>query len=78
MARHSTIFCQVLQLVGSHAFRKIEQEGFAPKRKDRKLFRRAQFAAMMFAHITHRTSLGDLESHFDAQSSKLYHEAPGE
>ncbi|MCP4614286.1 MAG: DUF4372 domain-containing protein, partial [Planctomycetes bacterium] len=77
MAHHSTIFSQVLQLVDRHEFRKIENDGFAPKRRYRKLTRWGQFAAMIFAHITGRTSLRDLESQFEAQSPKLYHAGAG-
>lgn len=73
MAHHSTIFSQLLQLVDRHDFRKLEQAGFKPKRKYRKLTRWGQFVAMMFAQITQRSSLRDLEGHFDAHSSRLYH-----
>ncbi len=77
MAHHNTILAQLLQLISRHDFRKIEQNGFAPKRKYRKLSRWGQFAAMMFAQITQRTSLRDLESSFSAHSSRLYHIGSG-
>ena len=50
MANHSTILSRLLQLVYRHDFRKIEQQGFAPRRKYRALSRWSRFTAMMFTH----------------------------
>jgi len=77
MAHHSTILSQLLQLVDRYEFHKIEQEGFAPKRKYRTLSRWSQFVAMMFAQITRRTSLRDLTGLLDAHSARLYHAGSG-
>jgi transposase len=77
MVHHSTILSQLLQLVDRHDFRKIEQAGFAPKRKYRTLSRWSQFVAMMFAQLGNRQSLRDIEGHFDAHSARLYHAGAG-
>jgi putative transposase len=73
MAHSSTIFSQLLQLVSRHDFRRIEEEGFKLGRKPRSLTRWGQFLAMMFAHLTARSSLRDIASQFGAQTRRLYH-----
>jgi putative transposase len=73
MAHSSTIFSQLLQLVSRHDFRRIEEDGFRPGRKPRSLTRWDQFVAMMFAHLTTRSSLRDIASQLGAQARRLYH-----
>ena len=73
MAHSSTIFSQLLQLVSRHDFRRIEEEGFKLGRKPRSLTRWGQFVAMMFAHLTARSSLRDIASQLGAQTRRLYH-----
>lgn len=73
MAHSNTIFHQLLQLLDKHDFRRIEQNGFKPKRKYRTLSRWGQFVVMMFAQITGRSSLRDIVHQFQFQSGKLYH-----
>ena len=72
MAHSNTIFHQLLQLLDKHDFRRIEQNGFKPKRKYRTLSRWGQFVVMMFAQITGRSSLRDIVHQFQFQSGKLY------
>ena len=73
MAHSSTIFSQLLQLVSRHDFRRIEEEGFKLGRKPRSLTRWGQFVAIMFAHLTARSSLRDIASQLGAQTRRLYH-----
>jgi hypothetical protein len=73
MAHSSTTFSQLLQLVSRHDFRRIEEEGFKFGRKPRSLTRWGQFVAMMFAHLTARSSLRDIASQLGAQTRRLYH-----
>lgn len=73
MAHSTTIFSQLLQLVWKHDFKRIEQEGFKPGRKPRSLTRWGQFVAMMFAHVSGRSSLRDIASQLGAQARRLYH-----
>ena len=73
MAHSNTIFYQLLQLLNRHDFRRIEQNGFKPKRKYRNLSRWGQFVVMMFAQITGRSSLRDIVHQFQFQAAKLYH-----
>ena len=73
MAHSTTIFSQLLQLVSKHDFKRIEQEGFKPGRKLRSLTRWGQFVAMMFAHVSGRSSLRDIASQLGAQARRLYH-----
>jgi len=73
MAHSSTIFSQLLQLVSRHDFRRIEEEGFQLGRKPRSLTRWGQFVAMMFAHLTARSSLRDIASQLGAQTLRLFH-----
>ena len=73
MARSSTIFSQLLQLVSKHDFKRIEEEGFKTGRKARSLTRWSQFVAMMFAHLSGRSSLRDIASQLGAQALRLYH-----
>ena len=73
MAHSSTILSQLLQLVSRHDFKRIEEEGFKPGRKARSLTRWSQFVAMMFAHLTARSSLRDITSQLGAQARRLYH-----
>ena len=73
MAHSSTIFSQLLQLVSRHDFIRLEKEGFKFGRKPRSLTRWSQFVAMMFAHISGRTSLRDIASQLGTQTRRLYH-----
>jgi len=73
MAHSTTIFSQLLQLVSKHDFKRIEQERFKPGRKPRSLTRWGQFVAMMFAHVSGRSSLRDIASQLGAQTRRLYH-----
>ena len=73
MAHSNTIFRQLLQLLNRHDFRKVERNGFKPKRKYRTLDRWSQFVVMMFAQITGRCSLRDIVQHFQFHGAKLYH-----
>ena len=73
MAHSSTILSQLLRLVSRHDFKRIEEEGFKFGRKSRSLTRWGQFVAMMFAHLTGRTSLRDIASQLGAQTRRLYH-----
>jgi IS4 transposase len=69
-AYSNTLFLQLLQLLKRHDFRKIEENGFCPKRKYRTLNRRGQFVVMMFAQITGRSSLR-VETFFEWIKQKL-------
>jgi hypothetical protein len=60
MAHSSAIFSQLLQLVSRHDFIRLEKEGFKFGHKLRSLARWGQFVAMMFAHLSGRTSLRDI------------------
>ncbi len=73
MAHSSTIFSQLLQLVSRHDFLRLEKEGFKFGHKPRSLTRWGQFVAMMFAHLSGRTSLRDIASQLGAQTRRLYH-----
>jgi len=73
MAHSNTIFHQLLQLLDRHDFRRIERNGFRPRRKYRTLNRWSQFAVMMFAQITGRSSLRDIVHQFQFHGAKLYH-----
>ena len=73
MAHSNTIFLQLLQLLNRHDFRKIERNGFRPKRKYRTLNRWSQFVVMLFAQLTGRSSLRDIVYQFQFHSAKLYH-----
>jgi putative transposase len=73
MAHSTTIFSQLLQLVSKHDFKRIEQAGFKLGRKPRSLTRWGQFVAMMFAHVSGRSSLRDIASQLGAQARRLYH-----
>jgi len=73
MAHSNTIFSQLLQLLDRNAFDSIERNGFQPKRKYRSLTRWGQLVAMMFAHITNRSSLRDIEEQFRIKMHSLYH-----
>ena len=73
MAHSNTVFHQLLHLLNRHDFRKIERDGFRPKRKYRTLNRWGQFVVMMFAQITGRSSLRDIVHQFQFQGARLYH-----
>ncbi|UCG12567.1 MAG: DUF4372 domain-containing protein, partial [Deltaproteobacteria bacterium] len=72
-AHSNTVFHQLLHLLNRHDFRKIERDGFRPKRKYRTLNRWGQFVVMMFAQITGRSSLRDIVHQFQFQTARLYH-----
>jgi hypothetical protein len=73
MAHSSTMLSQLLQLVSKHDFKRIEEKGFKTGRKARCLTRWVQFVAMMFAHLSGRSSLRDITSQLGAQAFRLYH-----
>jgi Domain of unknown function (DUF4372)/Transposase DDE domain len=73
MAHSSTIFSQLLQLVSRHDFIRLEKEAFKYGHKPRSLTRWGQFVAMMFAHLSGRSSLRDIASQLGAQANRLYH-----
>jgi len=73
MAHSSTIFSQLLQLVSRHDFIRLEKEGFKFGHKPRSLTRWGQFVAMIFAHLSERTSLREIASQLEAQTRRLYH-----
>jgi Domain of unknown function (DUF4372) len=73
MAHSNTIFSQLLQLLDRNAFDAIERKGFQPKRKYRSLTRWGQLVTMMFAHITNRSCLRDIEEQFRIKVDSLYH-----
>ena len=73
MAHSNTILLQLLQLINKHDFKRIENNGFKPKRKYRSFNRWDQFVTMFFAQISGRDSLRNIVEHFKFQSRKLYH-----
>jgi putative transposase len=73
MAHSNTVFYQLLNLIDRHDFQKLENGQFRPKRKYRTLTRWGQFAAMLFAQITGRSSLRDIADSLQAQTCQLYH-----
>ena len=77
MAHNSTIFGQLLKLVGRHEFERLASE-HQTGRKARKLTRWSQFVAMGMAQLAGRVSLRDIVSNLSAQSRKLYHLGVGE
>ena len=78
MAHTNTLFRQILQLVGRHEFNILERRPeFKPRRKARKLTRWTQFAAMMFAQLSGRSSLRDIADQMQDHASHLYHLGAG-
>jgi hypothetical protein len=73
MAHSNTIFRQLLKLLDRNVFDAIERNGYQPKRKYRSLTRWGQFVTMMFAHLTNRSSLRDIEDQFRIKTENLYH-----
>jgi hypothetical protein len=74
VAHTNTVFRQLLQLVNRHEFKSLERKPeFELGRKPRKLTRWAQFAAMMFAQLSARSSLRDISDQMKAHASHLYH-----
>jgi hypothetical protein len=73
MTHSCTIFSQLLQLVSGHDFIRLEKEGFKFGHKPRSLTRWGQFVAMIFAHLSERTSLREIASQLEAQTRRLYH-----
>ncbi len=73
MTHSNTIFIQLLHLLDRHDFRRIERNGFQPKRKYRTLNRWDQFVVMMFAQITGRCSFLDIVDQFQFHAAKLDH-----
>jgi len=72
MARHNTVFAQLLKLVSRHEFEqqaKQHHEG----RKLRKTSRWSQFVSLMAGQLAGRSSLRDIESNMKAQAQRLYH-----
>ena len=72
MAHSNTIFHQLIQLIDRHDFRKLENQ-YRPKRKYRSLDRWNQLCVMLFAQITHRSSLRSIVEHFRFHAKRLYH-----
>ena len=73
MAHSNTVFRQLLQLLDRNEFERTERKGFRPKRRYRTLDRWGQFVAIMFAHLTNRSSLRDISSQLASQAPRLYH-----
>jgi len=73
MAHVNTIFHQLLLLINRHEFRKLESKKFKPKRKYRTLSRWDQFVTMIFAQVTYRKGLRDIEAQLQFQSKRLCH-----
>jgi hypothetical protein len=73
MAHSNTILAQLLNFVDRHDFQKLENGQYRPQRKYRTLSRWSQFATMMFAQITGRTSLRDITDTLQTQAGRLYH-----
>jgi hypothetical protein len=73
MAHCNTMFHQLLHLIDRHDFRRIERNGFRPKRRYRTMDRWSQFVVMLFAQITGRSSLRDIAQQFHVRATNLYH-----
>lgn len=73
MSHSNTIFSQLLHQIKRHDFQKIEKNGHQPKRAYRKFSRWSQFATMLFAQLSVRKNLRDIEKQFNFQKNKLYH-----
>lgn len=73
MAHNNTVFRQLLHLLDRNEFERTERKGYRPKRRYRTLDRWGQLVAMMFAHLTNRSSLRDISSQMGSQASRLYH-----
>jgi len=73
MGHNNTVLHQMLKLIDRHDFQNLENDHFRPKRKYRTLTRWGQFTAMLFAQITGRASLRDIEDSLQTQAGRLYH-----
>jgi putative transposase len=73
VAYTNTIFQQLLHLLDRNDFLRIERQGFHPKRRYRTLSRWGQLVAMMFAHLTNRSSLRDISRQLEVREKGLYH-----
>ena len=72
MARHNTVFAQLLKLVSRHEFEqqaKQHREG----RKLRKPSRWSQFVSLMAGQLAGRSSLRDIDPNMKARAQRLYH-----
>lgn len=67
-----TIFSQVTEFLPTHTFRKCV-ERYNGNRKVQTFTCLDQFLCMVFAQLTYRESLRDIEACLRAQRSKLYH-----
>lgn len=72
MAHCNTIINQVAKLFSRHEFESLAEKHHCGQ-KLRKFTRWTQFLALMFAQLTSRKSLRDLEENLKAQKDKLYH-----
>ena len=72
MAYRNTIFNQVLKFVPRHVFEKLAKMHHQG-RKFRKTSHWSHFSAMVFAQLSGRSSLRDIEANLIAQQQQLYH-----
>ena len=76
MAHHNTVFSQILKLVPRHEFSSLSNKQDGIRRRDA-MSRWTQFVAMASAQLTGRSSLRDIESTLDRQTSLSYHLGSG-
>ena len=76
MSHHNTIFSQILKLVPRHEFSSLSNKQDGVRRRDA-MSRWTQFVAMASAQLTGRSSLRDIESTLDRQTSLSYHLGSG-
>jgi hypothetical protein len=72
MRHHNTLFSQMLSLIPSHVFRKLEQR-HKTGRSSRKFGFKAQFTVMAFIQLAARRSMRDGIRALSAAGKKLYH-----
>lgn len=72
MAHCNTVFLQLLKIVGRHEFEAIASLHHQGQRL-RKTSRWAQCVAMVFAQLSGRQSLRDIETNLQAQRQHSYH-----
>ena len=72
MNRGQTVFAQIIRFLSHDEFRRCVQR-YGGNRRVRRLSCWDQFLAMVFAQLTFRESLRDIEVCLSAQRSKLYH-----
>lgn len=76
MAHHNTVFSQILKLIPRHEFSSLSNKQDGVRRRDA-MSRWTQFVAMASAQLTGRSSLRDIESTLDRQTSLSYHLGSG-